>query len=118
MSKVWVYHETKEPIIVEAKEAQSYYDDGWKDSPRYFVKTTDFDVDPDDVAAVQALGESIEGVKDALNGALNLDEMTKADLIDYADTHFGFTLGEKMKKADMLVKIEALLNGNRTTISH
>lgn len=109
MSKCWIYHATEEPKIVEAEDAQAFYDDGWKDSPRYFVKTTDFNVDPDDEVKVQQLGESIEGVKDALNGALNLGEMSHKDLDEYADIHFGRELkGTKPQKIEIL---EELING-------
>lgn len=91
----WVYHKTKEPKIVEADEAQSYYDKGWKDSPRFFVKTTDFGVDPTDELKVQALGEAIEGVAESLNGALNIGEMDKEELQEYAAEHFGKDLDKR-----------------------
>lgn len=110
MSRTWIYHATEEPKIVEMEDAQSYYDDGWKDSPRYFVKTTDFDVDPNDAIKVQQLGESIEGVKDALNGALNLKEMTSKELLEYAEENFGKKLKSKTKPA-RLKEVEKLING-------
>ncbi len=110
MSKVWVYHATEEPKIVDQADAQSYYDDGWKDSPRYFVKTTDFDVDPNDEAAVQNLGEAIEGVADALNGALNLEEMTKDELEEYAFKHFGEDLDKRHNEETMIEEIQALID--------
>jgi len=112
MLRVWIYHATEEPKIVNADEAQAFYDDGWKDSPRLFVKTTDFDVDPNDEAKVQQLGESIEGVKDALNGALNLKEMTGKELLDYAEVNFGVKLKGKTK-ALRVAEIEKLINNGR-----
>ena len=111
MSKCWIYHETEEPKIVEAEEAQSYYDDGWKDSPRYFVKTTDFGIEPDDDFGVQQVGESIEGVKDMLNGALNLKEMTGKELLEYAEVNFGKKLKGKTK-ALRVAEIEKLISGS------
>lgn len=111
MSKCWIYHETEEPKIVDADKAQEYYDDGWKDSPRLFVKTTDFDVEPDDHIKVQQLGEAIEGVKDALNGALNLGDMTAKELLEYAEVNFGKKLKGKTK-ALRVAEIEKLLNSN------
>lgn len=112
MSKCWVYHETEEPIIVDAEEAQSYYDDGWKDSPRYFVKTTDFGVEPDDHIAVQQLGEAIEGVADSLNGALNIGEMDKSDLADYAETHFGKNIDKRKSISSIRNEIQGMIDGN------
>lgn len=113
MSQCWIYHATEEPKIVEAEEAQSYYDDGWKDSPRYFIKTTDFDVDPDDVIKVQQLGESIEGVKDMLNGALNLGDMSGKELLEYAEVNFGKKLKGKTKAA-RVKEIKKLIDGQRS----
>lgn len=112
MSRTWIYHETEEPKIVNTDEAQAFYDDGWKDSPRYFVKTTDFNVEPDDAIKVQQLGETIEGVKDALNGALNLGEMTAKELLEYADVNYGKKLKGKTK-ALRVAEIEKLINGKR-----
>jgi len=110
MSRCWIYHEVENPKIVNADEAQDFYDDGWKDSPRYFIKTTDFDVDPDDVIKVQQLGESIEGVKDALNDALNLKEMSAKELLEYADVNYGKKLKGKTK-ALRIREIEVLIKG-------
>lgn len=109
MSRTWIYHATEEPKIVDMDEAQSYYDDGWKDSPIYFVKTTDFDVDPEDKMKVQHLGETIEGVKDALNGALNFGEMSHKELDEYADVNFGRKL--KGTLSDKIEILEDLING-------
>jgi hypothetical protein len=109
MSRTWIYHETEEPKIVDMSEAQSFYDDGWKDSPRYFVKTTDFNIDANDAIKVQQLGESIEGVKDALNGALNLSEMTAKGLLEYAEVNYGKKLKGKTK-ALRVAEIEKLIN--------
>jgi len=110
MLRCWIYHAEEDPMIVDKDDAQSYYDKGWKDSPRYFIKTTDFDVDPDDVIKVQQLGESIEGVKDALNGALNLKEMRDKDLKEYALTNFGKEI--KGRGENLVSQIEAMINGN------
>lgn len=109
MSKCWIYHEKNEPVIVDAEEAQSYYDHGWADTPAKFVKTTDFGIDPKDEVAVQALGETIEGVKDQLNGALNLDEMNKQELMDYAEKHYSVKLEESRRIDHMRGDIKKLI---------
>lgn len=112
MPKRWVYHKTKEPIIVDADDAQSYYDKGWKDSPRLFVKTTDFGVDPDDHIAVQQLGEAIEGVADSLNGALNLGEMDKNELGEYASDHFGEDIDKRKNISKLRNEVQVMIDGN------
>ena len=108
--RTWVYHETEEPKIVDSEDAQELYDNGWKDSPRYFVKTTDFGVDPDDEIKVQQLGEAIEGIAESLNGALNLQEMSVKELKAYAEKHYGKKL-KAVVKPKMVEEIEALIDG-------
>ncbi len=110
MSQLWVYHENKEPIIINDDEADSYYKKGWHDSPAGFVKVTDFGVKVDDPEAVQILGESLMGVKDMLNGALNLKEMKPKELKQYGLDHFDMKL--KGNKSRLIVQLEALINGN------
>lgn len=106
--KCWIYHVTEEPQIVDADEAQSYYDDGWADSPANFIKTTDCGVDPDDEIGVQALGEAVEGVKDMANGALNLEEMKPKQLKAYAKTHFNKEIKGHSKK--LVKQIKDMIN--------
>jgi len=110
MSKCWIYHKDNEPKIIDADQAQDFYDDGWADSPAKFVKTTDFDVDPGDALAVQQLGEAIEGVKDMANGALNLEEMRPKELKDYALVHFSKEI--KGNRDKLLKQVRELIDGN------
>ena len=98
MSKVfkqWVYHETKQPKIINSDELDSYISDGWATSPANFIKLADFNVDPDNNAEVHQLGETIEGVKDAVNGALNIPTMNKKELEDYAKKFFGVDIDRR-----------------------
>ena len=108
MSRCWIYHETAEPKIVDREDVQSYHDDGWADSPAKFTKTTDFGIDADDQMAVQALGETVEGVVDQLNGQLNLGEMKDKDLKAYALLHFGEEI--KGRGANLLAQVEGMIN--------
>jgi len=111
MARCWIYHETAEPKIVDQVDAQSYYDDDWADSPAKFTKTTDFGIDADDAMAVQALGETVEGVVEQLNGQLNLDEMKDKDLKAYALKHFDEEI--KGRGVNLVAQIEALADDNR-----
>ena len=94
----WVYHETEEPKIILNSEFEEYEKEGWKDSPIYFVKTTDFGVDSDDDVKVQQLGDAIEGVKESLNGALNIDRMNETELMEYADKHYQIDINPSRKR--------------------
>ena len=80
--KAWIYHETEQPKIVDADKRQPYFDDGWADSPVKFIKIADFAVLPDNEMGIQQLGDAVEGVAKALNGALNIDSMDRDELED------------------------------------
>ncbi len=101
--KRWVYHATKKPKIINSDQFEEFEALGWADSPAKFIKVADFGVDANNQAHVQMLGESIEGVKDAANGALNIDSMGKNDLEAYAKTNFNIDL-DKRKRIGRLRK--------------
>jgi Tfp pilus assembly protein PilP len=73
--KTWVYHATEKPKIVTRSQAEELYENGWADTPAKFKGVLKkFNVDPGDELGVQTVGESIKGVVDAANGALNAKE--------------------------------------------
>ena len=86
--KQWVYHKTKRPKVIESSSFEAHKALGWSDTPADFITISDFGVDGKDPSAVQVLGEAIQGVRDAANGALNINTMKKKDLEDYALKHF------------------------------
>ncbi len=98
MSKVfkrWVYHKTKAPKIINSDEFESLEAQGWADSPAKFIQLKDFNVDPNNNSEVQQFGETIEGVKDAVNGALNIGVMDKKQLEAYAKKSFGVDIDRR-----------------------
>ena len=111
MSQRWIYHKTEEPKIIEDEEFESYEKKGWKDSPAYFIKLPDVGVDPDDAMAVQNFGDAVEGVKDSLNGALNIEEMDKDKLEEYAREHFGTELDKRQKLKTLRKQVQSLIDG-------
>jgi len=68
-------------------------------------------LNPDDEAEVQIVGETIKGVKDAANGALNLEEMTKKELIGYASVNYGKDLDNRWKRDKLLKKVQGYVDG-------
>lgn len=116
MAKCWIYHATEEPKIVDADQATVFYGEGWEDSPAKFVKTTDFGVEPDDAIGVQALGETIEGVKDALNAQLNIGDMRPKELKNFALDHYGKEI--KGNREKLLKQVRELTNDNSTRNYH
>ena len=86
--RMWIYHAKKEPKIIDSDDLEEFEDDGWADSPAKFLDLKTFGVDKGDELGIQQIGDSVEGVKNSLNGALNLDQMDKFELDAYAKEHY------------------------------
>jgi len=95
--RMYVYHQAHAPKVVLRLHLERWQANGWRDSPP--VKTTDFGIQPEDESGVQVLGETVQGVRDYCNCTLNVSIMSKADLVDCAQTHFNkdFEFGMKVK---------------------
>ena len=107
--KRWIYHKTKKPKIIESNDFEMHKAQGWSDTPADFITISDFGVDGNDPSAVQVLGEAIQGVRDAANGALNLDTMTLKELREYGQDNFSLQ-PENFKSAKHLrTEIKGLL---------
>ena len=112
MSKIfkkWVYHKTETPKIINSDKYEEYEKEGWADSPAKFAKIKDFGVDESDPAAVQVLGEALEGVGDRLNGELNIDVMKKKELEEYARKHFNVELDCRRNLKVLRAEVKELL---------
>lgn len=109
--KTWIYHETEEPKIINSDEFESYQKEGWADTPAAFVNIEEAGIDVDDPGKVQQFGEAIEGVKDSLNGALNVDNMEKDELIAYASEHYGEKISNRKGIKRVLREVKELING-------
>lgn len=108
---IWIYNENKEPIIIDEEDFTAYESNGWVDSPIKFINITDAGIDVDDQMAVEAFGLSITGVKNSMNDALNIDDMTKDDLVEYASTHHGCELEPHRRESTLRNQAYALAYG-------
>jgi len=108
--KMWVYHSTQAPKVIKSDEYKGYESDGWSDTPATFAKIKDFGIDENNAASVQVLGEAIEGVKDRLNGELNLDIMKKAELEEFALKHFEIELDKRKSVKALREQVKKLLS--------
>lgn len=106
--KMWVYHKTEHPQIIKSDEQEAYKAKGWADSPASFININDFGIDPDDKVAVQGLGDTIEGVKNAANGAINLDIMDKNQLEKYAQANFDVDIDRRKGLKVLRRQVKAL----------
>ncbi len=114
-NRTWIYHKTEKPKIVHLSEAQEYYDKGWADTPAAFFDMKSHGLDPDNQPLVQSVGEQIKGVTESLNGALNLENMTTKELVDYADYHFNKKLkvakgNKRLPKGKILEQVKKLVD--------
>ena len=109
--KQWVYHKTKQPKIIDSSDFETQKALGWSDTPADFITISDFGIDGNDPSQVQVLGEAIQGVKNAANGALNIDTMKKKELEDYALEHFGFDLDKRRSVKVLREEVKELIKG-------
>ena len=107
--KRWIYHAEHQPKIINSDEFEKYEKEGWADTPAKFAKIKDFGVDENDPAAVQVLGEALEGVGDRLNGELNIDVMKKKELEEYARKHFNVELDCRRSLKVLRAEVKELL---------
>jgi hypothetical protein len=115
--KCWIYSATKSPKIINYSEFEQHEAHGWAESPAVFLKLETIGIDQDKIksgdeeeaAKAQHAFDAVEGVKEALNGALNLDKMNKNELEDYAKAHFGVDIDRRRKPNALVKQIKALM---------
>ena len=115
--KRWIYHDTKSPRVIDDSEFEKFEALGWADTPAKFLKLETIgisqkkidDGDESEKAKAQQALDVVEGIKESLNGSLNLDSMNKQELEDYAKEHFGVDLDRRTKPDKMIKKIRALM---------
>lgn len=117
--QTWVYHATEVPKVVTYEQAEELYEDGWADSPAQFLKLEDCGVDqektdagdPEETLLAQQALQACNGVADQLNGMLNLDDMSKDELIAFAKEHFSEEVDKRRSKKNLVNEIRGL-NGD------
>tara|TARA_R110000782_G_scaffold44726_2_gene99816 strand:+ start:1888 stop:2256 length:369 start_codon:yes stop_codon:yes gene_type:complete len=115
--KTWIYHATKSPKIINISEYEQMSAEGWADSPAKFLKLETIGIsqekitngDVEEAAKAQQALDAVEGVKDYMNGSLNLNKMNKQELEDYAKHHFGVNLDRRLKPSKMITQIKDLM---------
>ena len=116
--KTWIYHATEEAKIINSDEYEKYYKEGWQDSPAPFLLYEDLGLDSDKIKAkddeeivkASIIFKAVEGVIDCINGELNLDEMSKSELEDYARKHLKIELDRRRSKKRLCTEIREALN--------
>ena len=109
----WVYHETEAPKIVEGDQVEAHYSSGWADSPARFLKLESVGIDKaktdagdeQETRKAQSVLDSVQGITESLNGALNLDDMDKSELEDYAREHHSIELDKRRSKSNLVKQI-------------
>jgi len=107
--KQWIYHKTKAPKVIDSSNFEDQKVLGWSDTPADFITISDFGIDGNNASQVQVLGEAIQGVRDAANGALNIDNMKKKELEDYAMEHFNVELDRRRSIKKLREEVKQLV---------
>jgi len=110
--KRWIYHETKQPRIINNSEYEQYEPLGWADSPAQFIKIESLGIDKEDSEKAQQALDAVAGVVESLNGALNLGSMSKNELEDYAKEHFGVDIDRRKNIKALRAEVSRLSNDN------
>ncbi|QDP63205.1 MAG: hypothetical protein Unbinned1520contig1002_3 [Prokaryotic dsDNA virus sp.] len=109
--KQWIYHKTKEPKIINSDDFENHKAMGWSESPADFVLISDFGIDGNDPTQVQVLGEALAGISDRLNGELNISNMKRKDLEDYAKKHFNVEVDNFKSIKSLRLEVKGLIKG-------
>lgn len=112
----WVYHETEQPKIIHDSEFEQYESEGWKSTPAAFLTYDDVGIDKDaaiegdmgEIMKGQQVKDAIDGVSEAVNGMLNLEIMTKVQLVEFAEKHLPGKVKKSLSKQAMINKIKEL----------
>ncbi len=102
--KRWIYHETKQPKIINDSEYEDLKALGWADSPARFLKLESVGIsktkteagDEKETAKAQQALEAVEGVVQSLNNSLNINTMNKNKLEAYIQEHYGIDLDKRL----------------------
>lgn len=108
MSRSWIYHATEEPKIINDEDLPRYLQEGWAESPAAFFDMRDHGLNPEDKMLVQATGEALRNVAKEVNELLNLGDLSKDELIDFAERHYDVSLDKRLGKEKMIEKIKKL----------
>ena len=112
----WIYHKSKDPRIIKDSEYERMEAEGWADSPAKFLDLDTLGLDKEKIGsgdeeecakAQQAL-DAVEGVVESINGALNLDSMSKSELEDYALTHYAVNIDKRKNIKKLLVEVKEM----------
>lgn len=106
--KQWIYHATKKPKIIDSDNFESMKAEGWADSPAQFIKLEDLGIDKDDTVKAQQALDMVGGVAESLNKALNLNQMNKQELEDYAKEHYGVDIDRRKSVKALRKEVKAL----------
>lgn len=118
--KTWVYHKDQEPKIINLVDLKEFIANDWRDSPAAFLNYVDVGIDmkkleeKDDKEILKAsqVFDAVEGIRECLNGELNLEEMSKEELETYSKKHFDFDIDRRRSKKRLVVEIREMINDN------
>lgn len=122
--KCWIYHETEAPKVINSADYEEHKEDGWRDTPAAFLKIEAVGLsqekidagDEEENAKAQQVFDAVEGVKESINGALNLDDMNKDEIASYALEHHGLELSKRKSLKNLRKIVREHINGNSTAL--
>ncbi len=114
--RCYVFKPDQEHLIINISNLEEFIEKGWETSPHEFVDLKSAGIDPENELLVHEVGSSIQGVTDSINGALNLALMSKGELVQFANKHYGKRL-KLWEKRSYLLKECKILSGHNLSIN-
>lgn len=114
--RAFVYRKGKdgevESKMVYCEDQEGYLKDGWLDSPATLINFKEKGISLENEIEVQAIGETIEDVKNIVNASLNLDLMSPKELSEFAKEKFGKDIRYiGVKKEKIIRQVKDLIEG-------
>jgi hypothetical protein len=114
--KVWIYHATKKPKIISSEQIEAFEAEGWVDSPARFINLETLGInkaktdagDEEETAKAQQALDMVDGITASLNKKLNLNQMGKQELEDYAKEHYGVDIDRRKSVKALRKEVKAL----------
>lgn len=103
-ARVWIYHKTKEPILIGFGDLKGYRKKGWDTNPLNIINLKEINIDASNKFEVQQFGEMLYFMTDMCNWIANMEIKTRSELRKYSKKHFGLELNVE-RKSIMISKI-------------
>lgn len=107
--KLWVYHESEAPKVIDESKWSEYEFIGWAQSPADFLNLDDLGIDKDDPLVVHEFGVAVAAIATELNETINnlpdFEEFSRDELAAWADDNLDIEFPDEVPTYVVIEKI-------------